>query len=99
SFGDARNPKTKAGLSFEYRRNLAMSGVYGQQDSNDDGFNMQASWARKLRGGLTWLELTYRFSTYRTRATDSDHSDDISIKEHAVFFVIRNYFGEWGEMT
>jgi len=99
SFGDGRNPKTKAGLSFEYRRNLAMSGVYGQQDSNDDGFNVQASWVRKLRRGLTWLELTYRFSTYRTRATDSDHSDDISIKEHAVFFVIRNYFGEWGEMT
>jgi len=99
AFGNRANPKTKMAFSFEYRRSLPMSGISGQQETNNDGFNLQASWVRKLRRGLTWLELTYRFSTYRTRATDSDHSDDISIKEHAVFFVIRNYFGEWGEMT
>ncbi len=99
AIGAGVNPRTKLAFSAEYRRNVPLSGVYGQQITNDDGFNLQASWIRKLRGGLTWLELTYRFSTYRSKAADSRGTTDLSIHEHAVFFVIRNYFGEWGEVT
>ena len=85
-------------LSFGYLKTLPLSGYYGGQTTNDDGFSFQASWRRKLRGGLTWLELTYRLSTYRAKAADPQNTTDVSVKEHAVFFIVRNYFGEWEEM-
>ena len=85
-------------LSLGYLKTLPLSGFYGGQTTKDNGLNFQASWRRKLRGGLTWLELTYRLSTYRAKAADPRETTDVSVKEHAVFFIVRNYFGEWEEM-
>ncbi len=97
SFGQNPNPKTRLGLSIEYRKNSPASGVYERQHSKENGMTFQVSLMRKLRRGLTWLELIYRYSNYHSLPTQKSSGNDISIKEHALFFVIRNYFGEWGE--
>lgn len=100
-FVKAARPSTLFALAFDYRRNLPMAGVYYNQSTNDSGFNFQASILRKLRGGLMWLELTYQYSTFKSRDPNMNrlNSTDASAKEHAVMLILTNYLGRWEEIT
>jgi hypothetical protein len=92
--------KTRLDLSAEYRKVTPLSGVFNNQTTDDSGYVLQASLIRKLwSGGRGWLELTYRYSTYRSKGVQEGDTTDVSLKEHAVFLIFTTYLGEWEEMT
>lgn len=93
------NAKNRLGASFDYLRKSPMSGVYGQQATIEDWMIFELTWLRKLRYGLMWLELTYRYSQYRSKAAQYSGTANDSLHEHMVYLALTNYFGEWEEMT
>jgi hypothetical protein len=93
------NAKNRLGASFDYLRKSPMSGVYGQQATIEDWMIFELTWLRKLRYGLMWLELTYRYSQYRSKAVQYSGTANDSLHEHMVYLALTNYFGEWEEMT
>jgi len=88
--------KMRLNLSASYKRSLPLHGLSSDTGSLQDGLSFEASIRRRLRGGDLWMEITYRFENYRQRSLDWEESLDSSVKEHAVYFSITNYFGQKG---
>lgn len=88
--------KMKLSLSASYKRSLPLHGLSSDTGSLQDGLSFEVSLRRRLREGSLWMEVTYRFENYRQRALYWEESLDSSVKEHAVYFSITNYFGQKG---
>jgi hypothetical protein len=95
-FAGRETPSTMLSLSASYKREMPLTGFSSDSGSLQDGLRFEATLRRRLRGGTLWLEITYRFENYRSRAMAWDDTLDASLKEHSVFFSITNYFGTKG---
>jgi len=89
-------PNTRLSLSLSYHRGMPLHSLSSDIGNLQDGLSFKASLRHRLRGGRFWLEITYQFSNYRSRALSEEGTQDSSVKEHSVFFSITNYFGQNG---
>lgn len=81
------------GLSLNYRQLLPLDGIFPRQTTKTDFISFQASWSRKLRGGRSSLELSYRYTSYLSKGIAPAEKNEVSTHEHAVLLTMQNYFG------